>query len=1055
MPPLTLRGAAELLAAAAADGALAPIANAAGCIGEPSPLDARTRAALGLDDSVIEASVASGSGALRALLLTVQRDTPIRELLSDTARRLAARAPHVLWLLIASQRGTRSAAIAAWSDARRPPRLAALVADSSHLVDSDAETLRALSTAPSARDILTHARWVEILGRDALGARFYRALERAVAGIVASSSHGPKEVRAEIALLNTSRLLFLAFLEAKGWLDNDRAFLIHQFDACATNGGGFHDRVLRPLFFGTLNTPISKRARTAASFGAIPFLNGGLFSRTSIERRARGLTFSDEAYGALIYDLFGQYRFTANEETASWTEAAVDPEMLGRAFESLMASKERCRTGAFFTPFPLVERVTSAGLDAALAADTTRAAIENLTVLDPACGSGAFLVHSLERVADRCRHLGDQRELGEIRRAVLTRSIFGVDVNPTAVWLCQLRLWLSIVIESDHSDPRSIAPLPNLDRNIRLGDALIGPAFEIGDRAGRMDPTLAHLRTRYARATGSRKEALARALERAERRRAIVVLDDELGRLAAHRRDLLGVRRGRDLFGERSHPTRAERAAAVSLRRQSSGLRAARRRIVAGGALPFSFPVHFAHVASQRGFHLIIGNPPWVRLHRLTPAERAAYRRDYEVARAAAWEPGAGPAAAGHAFAGQVDVAALFVERSVQLLAPGGVFALLIPVKLWRSLAGGGVRRLVTRETSIRRLEDYTDAPHAFDAAVYPSLIVATKASGATDAQLGAARPARVPISIVVNHRGRESFGWSLSPTALPLDDTPGSPWIALPPGTRRAFDRMREAASPLAETGLGRPYLGVKCGCNDAFVVELLDADDDIAQVATSTGERITIERSLLRPLLRGEHLERWLPAITHQCIIWTHDERDAPLRELPPLARRWFHRWRRALMARTDARHRAQWWSVFRTEGARSDRPRVIWGDVGREPRASVLAVGDPTVALNSCYVARCATSDDAHALAALLNGPLARAWLQAIAEPARGGYRRYLGWTLSLLPIPRRWDRARSQLAPLGQRGICGQIPSDAELLETSADAFGIDIDELAPLVAWAGQ
>src|SRR6185503_13978444 len=102
-----------------------------------------------------------------------------------------------------------------------------------------------------------------------------------------------------------------------------------------------------------------------------------------------------------------------------------------------------------------------------------------------------------------------------------------------------------------------------------------------------------------------------------------------------------------------------------------------------------------------------------------------------------------------------------------------------------------------------------------------------------------------------------------------------------------------------------------------------------------------------------------------------------------------RWLSKWRRELVARTDARHGSRWWSLFRTESARSDRARVVWADVGREPRACVLPAGDATVALNTCYVARCSDQTDALALAALLNSPMARAWLNAVAEPARGGY------------------------------------------------------------------
>src|SRR3954468_23138542 len=98
-----------------------------------------------------------------------------------------------------------------------------------------------------------------------------------------------------------------------------------------------------------------------------------------------------------------------------------------------MASPERRRTGAFFTPFALVERVADAGLESILGYDS-RDALERLTVLDPACGSGAFLVHVLERIASARAALGDDREQSVIRRETLTRSIFGVDVNPMAVW---------------------------------------------------------------------------------------------------------------------------------------------------------------------------------------------------------------------------------------------------------------------------------------------------------------------------------------------------------------------------------------------------------------------------------------------------------------------------------------------------------------------------------------------------------------------------------------------------------------------------------------------
>jgi hypothetical protein len=126
-----------------------------------------------------------------------------------------------------------------------------------------------------------------------------------------------------------------------------------------------------------------------------------------------------------------------------------------------------------------------------------------------------------------------------------------------------------------------------------------------------------------------------------------------------------------------------------------------------------------------------------------------------------------------------------------------------------------------------------------------------------------------------------------------------------------------------------------------------------------------------------------------------------------------------------------------------------------MGRAPRAAFVDVGNPLVALNSCYVARCASVADALALTALLNSPLASAWLSLLAEPARGGYHRYLGWTMALFPLPRDWERARALLAPCTERALGGDVPSQDELLDVAARAFRVRRADVAPLVAWASR
>lgn len=979
----------------------------------------------------------------------------LRGTLGTTARALSTSAPQFLWIVCAFGPAAGELAIACWTSARSRVRVASLVCRTDKLYASDAETLCALSAIVSESDLVTHSRWLDVLGRQAITRRFFYALKSVIAELADSLNGRVSRVeRDELALLYISRLIFLCFLETRGWLNGDFGFLSNGYSRCISEGGRYQQKVLEPLFFGTLNTAVRARSMRARQFGRIPFLNGGLFARSHLEKQRRGSLFPDESFGNAFGSLLSHYRFSGREDSTDWSEASIDPEILGKTFEALMAAPDRKTSGAFYTPQDLVEELAGHALASPPDSVAQLERLRRIRVLDPACGSGAFLVHMLERIAALRKRLGESGSLADIRRRVLTSSIFGVDLNPMAVWLCELRLWLSIVIESDDVDPMRIAPLPNLDRHIRVGDSLAGGAFDDRD-ALPSGSKIVGLRGRYVRAVGPRKRTLARALDRLERSAAIDVLTRRGIRLSAERREILIALRSRDLFGER-HAAEAEtqvRLAAIRSRLRENAQRA--KALRAGAALPFSFAAHFSDVAATGGFDVIIGNPPWVRVHHIAETSRERLRRDFAVYRNAAWESGASSAGAGRGFAAQIDLAALFVERSCELLRPGGTLALLLPTKLWRSLAGGGVRQLLLDRTDVVALEDLANSHSQFDAAVYPSLLVARRRMPDSDSRENPGSPNRSdggrPAVKAAIHTRQGKTRWTCPRDLLPFDSTAGSPWVLIPPLARRSFDRVARAGTPFCRSDFGRPLLGVKTGCNSAYIVRVESIDGDLACIYGG-GRRGMIEREMLRPLIRGETLEKWTVAGPREYLVWPHDEHDRPRRELPPLARRWLLPFHDTLRARSDLHGRFPWWSVFRTESASHAKPRVIWADFGLTPRATVVEAREPFIALNSCYVVSCETIRDAQALATLLNSSLAAAWLNSIAEPARGGYRRYLGWTLSLLPIPVDWNRARSLLAPLGDRAARSDIPSDDEILSSVLDAYQLCLADVQPLLSW---
>ena len=139
----TLRHAAALLAAARSIDTLLPIAAELSFEAVALPLDADTRAALGIPEDAGETRLVRGRGALRALLVCTAHDEPLRALFTRLASALSSRAGSVLWLLIGTTAGGE-VGIACWTKGSRAPRLVALVAHREHVVASDAESLATL-----------------------------------------------------------------------------------------------------------------------------------------------------------------------------------------------------------------------------------------------------------------------------------------------------------------------------------------------------------------------------------------------------------------------------------------------------------------------------------------------------------------------------------------------------------------------------------------------------------------------------------------------------------------------------------------------------------------------------------------------------------------------------------------------------------------------------------------------------------------------------------------------------------------------------------------------
>jgi hypothetical protein len=833
------------------------------------------------------------------------------------------------------------------------------------------------------------ARAAEALEGEAVGKRFFLAF-RATLDRMSSALSRPRAEpeRHALALLQLTRVLFLYFVQSKGWLDGRPDFLARAVDACLAARRHLHQDLLEPLFFGTLNRPPAIRSRVPKRFGQVPFLNGGLFEPHPLER-GREHVLPNALWRDAFDSLFERFHFTAEERSQP---DLIAPDMLGRVFEGVMEPAARRRSGTFYTPAPLVQGLLRAGLTAWLAPQAgcseeraeqmleerhplVQRALRRITILDPAVGSGAFLLGALDLLAAPGRP--------GARRRVLRRSLYGVDLNAAAVRLSELRLWLAVIAEDRAGAPDEVEPLPNLDALVRQGDSLLdrlgGP---LPVRHSPLTRRLARVRGRLVDATGPVKRALVRELRQTESLilgSSLEAAEEVLGRRIAA---CLAEARGSTLFGARRGLDAPLRRELSRLRAERHALRLTRRRLAQRGELPwFHYETQFADVIARGGFDLIVGNPPWVRGEQLAPEQRARLAARYRW-----WRPG------GRGFAHRPDLSLAFVERGLELARPGGVLAMLVPVKLATAGYAARARHALATEAMLHVVADLEHHRSAFDATTYPMALVVSRRRPEEGHLVRGVLSVREPA--VMPQRSLGGGGpWVLTA------EVPGADPLA---GASQA-PRLRERFTP---------HLGVKTGANDLF----LDPPS-------------SVEPELVRAAVRGRDVRPFAPARGPR-LLWPCDEAGRPLAELPAGALEHLAPAVGRLRARADYDGGPPW-TLFRT-GPASAAHRVVWADLSRRLTALALtgASAERQIPLNSCYVAVAPDAETAQRLAAWLNCTWIRAAARVGATVAAGGYARFSAAPVGRLPLPDAAlaDATLGEIARAGAAGTAVQADLD---------------------------
>ncbi|KAF0127735.1 MAG: hypothetical protein FD189_281 [Elusimicrobia bacterium] len=797
--------------------------------------------------------------------------------------------------------------------------------------------------------------------------------------------------------------------------------------ACDKAGDNYYHAVLENFFFQVLNTEIAERATEfkKTPYDKIPFLNGGLFephdgdfydfdALTCCSRLSNTLKIPNEWFKG-FFETLETYNFTIDENTSVDVELAVDPEMLGRIFENLLAEinpetgeTARKATGSYYTPRPIVEYMVDESLKeylktrTAIAEDTLAdllsysesdtdlsepekekiiSALDEVKIIDPACGSGAFpmgmlqkivlvlqkvdpdsrkwLSKLLDSVPDATaretlrKKLEGEADLWNYTRklGVIRKSIYGVDIQPIAVEISKLRFFLSLVVDEkvdDKKKNRAIEPLPNLEFKFVCANALIAlpeiaehmiDLFNYNAHEHRESPVelmqkLSEIRDEYFSAYGKKKHAWEKKFRETQ-----LKLSDFASTKGTSRAEMLSKW---DPFRNKSTEW---------------------------------FDSNWMFGVKD-GFDIVIANPPYVRQEDIKEY-KPVFKEQYEC------------------FTGASDLYVYFYEQGLKLLRPGGILTFISSNKYFRSGYGEKLRGFLAAKGRIHTLIDFGDAP-VFTAIAYPSIILVSKDAppDGHKTRVFTWDPA-APVEEFSTRLNSGSF-------YMPQKDLRPDGWRLESPAVLKLLEKLRKAGKPLGEYVNGKFYRGILTGLNEAFVVDRATRDMLITMHKSSA--------EVLKPFLRGRDVKRWKTEFAEQYLIKLESSENKPhpwsgkpeaeaekaFAKTYPAIHAHLHKFRAGLIKRDD-QGRYFWelrscvyWQEF-------EKPKIIYPDIAQG--SEFTYDDDKFFLMNTLYLLP--TSEKW--LLGLLNSKPVFWFYTMTSTQIRGGFVRFIAQYVSQIPVP----------------------------------------------------
>ena len=564
---------------------------------------------------------------------------------------------------------------------------------------------------------------------------------------------GTGEESHEFAVRLIGRIIFCWFLREKKSADGIPLIPSDIISREAAEVSCYYHSVLAPLFFEVLNRPLENRTPKFQQngFKDVPYLNGGLFSDDeidhynfdkSLEVSISGLVNVPDEWLRKLFDLLERYNFTVDENTSYDTDLSIDPEMLGRVFENLLArinpetgKTVRESTGSFYTPREIVDYMVDSSLTEYLATKTdvdrqklqalvsydllddvgyelsknesedVLEALSALTVLDPACGSGAFPIGMLQKIVHvisildpeaewwlekqlkgatpELRREFENRGLDYIRKlGIIRKTIFGVDIQPVATEISRLRCFLTLVVDEvidDTKSNRGIRPLPNLEFKFVTANSLVKPPQDDSSvNASLFEDFGTKLSSKvkdYFGAQGAEKLSLLNDI-----RDLIDEKADQNTSYVLNNQGIIRDERFADEYNKKNKDTSTKLLNEAEIWKSY-------KNIFTNKPVKF-FETEYFFPSVDGGFDIVIGNPPYFQLKKgIYSSKVFPYSEGKDK--------------------GKQNIYKLFIEHAYNTAKHGGITCMIVQSSLMCDISAKHTRELLLTNTRIKQFVEF------------------------------------------------------------------------------------------------------------------------------------------------------------------------------------------------------------------------------------------------------------------------------------------------------------------------------------------------------------